>query len=391
MSNQKIVLLLTSTLTIMSGATISASLPLIEETFSNQENVAFLSRLVLTVPALLIAIVSPVAGYLIDRLGRKNLLLASLVLYGLGGMAGGVVSNLTFILISRGLLGIAVAFIMTATATLIADYYDGEERSAFLGQQAAAISVGGIIFISLGGWLADLSWRGPFFVYGIAWLLVPLVWSTLSEPKIERSAGPTNIFKLESSYRNIILFIYLLIFWAMVIFYMIPVQVPFLLTDTLEVNSTQVGIAIATATLSGALVSLNFQRIRSLLHPAWIYAVAFFCLGAGCVMIYLVNSYAGMLASLFVAGLGTGLIMPNTNFLVMNVAPTEARGQLLGGLTTFLFLGQFFSPIITNPVAQGYSLNVAFLVAGLLALVGAAGFVLYNLTSSKQAQIKQAA
>lgn len=391
MSSRKIVLLLTSTLTIMSGATISASLPLIEETFAAQENVAFLSRLVLTLPALLIAIVSPVAGYLVDRLGRKKLLLAALALYGLGGMMGGLVSDLLLILVSRGILGIAVAFVMTVTSTLIADYFDGEERSSFLGQQAAAMSVGGIVFISLGGWLAELSWRGPFFVYGAALLMLPFAWKVLEEPSVDRSAaGNRNLLKLDSSYQRIILFIYGLLFLTMVVFYMIPVQIPFLLSDTLEVTSTQVGVAVAMATLSGAIVSLGFQRIRSVLHPAWIYAVAFLLMGVGYAMIYALASYGGMLVSLFVAGLGVGLIMPNTNFLVMNIAPPEARGKLLGGLSTFMFLGQFFSPIITNPVAQAYSLNTAFLAAGLLTLVGAAGFVIYNLTSSKQAQIKQA-
>lgn len=389
MDAKKITLLLTSTLTIMSGATISASLPLIEETFADQPNVAFLSRLVLTLPALLIAIMSPVAGYLIDRLGRKNLLIASLVLYGVGGMMGGVVNNLILILVSRGILGIAVAFVMTTTSTLIADYFDGEERGAFLGQQAAAMSVGGIIFISLGGWLAEFSWRGPFFVYGASLLMLPLAWFVLKEPAVDRSEGAKNILNIDSSYRGIILFIYTLIFLTMVVFYMIPVQVPFLLSNTLDVNSTQVGIAVATATLSGAIVSLSFQRIRAILHPAWIYTVAFLLMSMGYGMIYIFTGYPWMIASLFVAGLGVGLIMPNTNFLVMNIAPPQARGQLLGGLSTFMFLGQFFSPIIIAPVANVYNMDFAFLLAGGVALLGAIGFVLYIVGSSEKAQIKQ--
>ena len=391
MSKKKIVLLLTSTLTIMSGATISASLPLIEETFADQPNVAFLSRLVLTVPALLIAIMSPIAGYLIDRLGRKNLLLASLALYGLGGMMGGVVDNLVLILVSRGILGIAVAFVMTTTSTLIADYFDGNERSSFLGQQAAAISVGGIVFISLGGWLAEFSWRGPFFVYGASLLMLPLAWSVLKEPVVDRSGGAKNLFNIDRSYRSIILFIYTLMFLTMVVFYMIPVQIPFLLSNTLDVNSTLVGIAVATSTLSGAIISLNFQRIRVRLHPAWIYTIAFVLMSTGYAMIYVFTSYSWMIASLFVAGLGVGLIMPNTNFLVMNIAPPQARGQLLGGLSTFMFLGQFFSPIIVAPIAEAYSMDFAFLLAGGVALLGATGLVLYIVGSSKEAQIKQPA
>ena len=391
MNAKKVTLLLASTLTVMSGATIAASLPLIRDAFADQENVEFLSRLVLTVPALLIAIFSPVAGYLVDRWGRKKLLLASLLFYVIGGVAGGLVSDLYLMLVSRGLLGIAVAFVMTATTTLIADYYDGEERSAFLGQQAAAMSIGGIIFISLGGWLAELSWRAPFGVYGLALLMIPLAWSVLQEPTVDRTTTSSKAPTLSGSSRMVIVFLYALLFVTMVVFYMIPVQIPFVLTTDLKASSSQVGIAVATATLAGAIVSLNFQRIRAWLHPAWIFAVAFLSLGAGYVMIYLADSYYAMVLSLFVGGLGVGLIMPNTNFLIMNIAPPQTRGRLLGGLSTFLFLGQFFSPIIVTPLAQTYTMKTAFLLAGLLTLVTAIGFVFYIVSSPKQALIKQSA
>ena len=189
----------------------------------------------------------------------------------------------------------------------------------------------------------------------------------------------------------VIVFLYALLFVTMVVFYMIPVQIPFVLTTDLKASSSQVGIAVATATLAGAIVSLNFQRIRAWLHPAWIFAVAFLSLGAGYVMIYLADSYYAMVLSLFVGGLGVGLIMPNTNFLIMNIAPPQTRGRLLGGLSTFLFLGQFFSPIIVTPLAQTYTMKTAFLLAGLLTLVTAIGFVFYIVSSPKQALIKQSA
>jgi MFS family permease len=65
-------MLLISTLTIMSGATISASLPGIAARFADVDNVALLSRLVLTLPAAFIALFSPAAGFLVDRFGRSR-------------------------------------------------------------------------------------------------------------------------------------------------------------------------------------------------------------------------------------------------------------------------------------------------------------------------------
>lgn len=81
-------LLFISTLTIMSGATISASLPGIAARFADVENVALLSRLVLTLPAVFIAPFSPAAGFLVDRFGHKPLLLVSLALFAASGYDG---------------------------------------------------------------------------------------------------------------------------------------------------------------------------------------------------------------------------------------------------------------------------------------------------------------
>src|SRR6476620_10765430 len=74
----KLTLLLVSSLTIMSVITISPALPQMTAAFSGVKNAAFLVKLVLTIPALMIAVCSPVAGHLIDRHGRMKILRMSL-------------------------------------------------------------------------------------------------------------------------------------------------------------------------------------------------------------------------------------------------------------------------------------------------------------------------
>ncbi|MDJ0569270.1 MAG: MFS transporter [Pleurocapsa sp. MO_192.B19] len=90
----KATLLFTSSLTVMSGATIAPSLPAMQEYFATVPNSALLVRLVLTIPALFIAIGGLFAGQLVDRLGRKLLLIASTALYGLSGASGFVLNSL---------------------------------------------------------------------------------------------------------------------------------------------------------------------------------------------------------------------------------------------------------------------------------------------------------
>jgi MFS family permease len=65
-------LLLASTLTIMSGATISPALPAMRNAFSATPNADVLVQLVLTMLALFIAVGAPVTGAVVDRLERSS-------------------------------------------------------------------------------------------------------------------------------------------------------------------------------------------------------------------------------------------------------------------------------------------------------------------------------
>jgi MFS family permease len=69
--------------------------------------------------------------------------------------------------------------------------------------------------------------------------------------------------------------------------------------------------------------------------------------------------------------------MPNLNVWLTTVVPEELRGRALGRFTTFVFLGQFISPLLSQPLSQQIGLDVTYTLAGgvmlLLALVFAGG------------------
>jgi MFS family permease len=92
-------LLAVSSLTVMAGATISPSLPAIQAHFADVPAVDVLVRLVLTLPALFIALGAPLAGVLVDRWGRKPLLVVCVLLYAAAGASGVYLDALTPILI----------------------------------------------------------------------------------------------------------------------------------------------------------------------------------------------------------------------------------------------------------------------------------------------------
>ncbi|MBW4579535.1 MAG: MFS transporter [Tildeniella nuda ZEHNDER 1965/U140] len=375
----KATLLLVSTLTVMAGATIAPSLPAMQEHFSEVNNAALWVRLVLTLPALFIVIGSLLAGVVVDRFGRKPLLLAAAALYGLAGASGYVFDSLFHILVGRAFLGFAVAGIMVTATTLIADYYSGAARATFLGLQAAFMGLGGVLFLSLGGFLADQNWRFPFLIYLFAWLLVPLIAWAISEPQRAASAVPKAAINsgIQDSTPGsrpafpvkLLVFICGIALLTQIIFYLIPVQLPFYLKELANANASQSGLAIALATLFSAMSSLFYGKIKQRLGFFSILVLVFGLMGAGYSIIGLVHSYALVLVGLAIAGAGLGLLMPTLNLWIASEVSDAARGRALGGSTTFFFLGQFLSPLVSQPLSKVVGLSTTYALAGGLMLV----------------------
>ena len=364
----KLTLLLTSTLTVMSGATIAPSLPAMQEHFANTENVEYWVRLVLTVPALFITIGGLVSGQLVDRVGRKPLLVASSLLYGVAGSSGFILNSLVTILIGRALLGLAVAGIMTGVTTLIADYYTGQKRANFMGLQAAFMGLGGVIFLSLGGFVADFNWRFPFLIYLSALGVLVTIILTLYEPNRnpeENIEGNKIIYRDKMPLRLLTL-IYGIALLYMISFYTIPVQIPFYLQNLSNSNATASGLAIAASTLASAIASLRYGFVKEHLSFVTITIFAFSIAAIGYLIIGNAISYQIVLLGLIVTGLSFGLLMPNLNVWLSTSVSNRLRGRALGGLTTFFFLGQFLSPIASQPVTDLVGLSYTYSLVGVL-------------------------
>jgi len=178
----KLTLLFVATLTIMAGTTVAPSLPAIEQSFLSTPNVEIMSRMVLTLPSVFVALCAPVAGVLADRFGRKRLLLGAILLYSLSGMSGLFADSLAGLLIGRAFLGFAIGGIMTIGTALVGDYFEGPARERYLGLQQAFTQLGGVVFVVAGGLLADVHWRAPFAVYAVALLILPAALLFLREP-----------------------------------------------------------------------------------------------------------------------------------------------------------------------------------------------------------------
>ncbi|QHF44421.1 MFS transporter [Pseudomonas sp. S35] len=340
-----LVLMLGSSLTIMGAVMVAPILPKLGATFGPLEPRAdLLVPLAVTGPALAIALCAPLAGWLADRVGRKALLVIATLLYAVLGALPALLDNLQSIVGVRLLFGCAEAAVMTCCATLIADYWHGEERLRYINRQVVTVGLVGSLFFVVGGALGEHSWRLPFLLYLLPLLLVPLMMKVLWEP----DTRPQSLDEPEQGRVAVVPLVlgYLLILSGMVLSFIVPIQAPILLVGLGVTSSTLIGLSAGLGLLATLGGSLAWPLLRRRIGIVGCNALLLTLLGLGLWLLMRGQSYNAVLVAVLIHGLGAGLLVPNVMAPVMNALSARTRGRGLGGFTSCLYFGQFVSPLV---------------------------------------------
>jgi MFS family permease len=136
-------------------------------------------------------ICSPIAGYVADRVGKRPVIIASLLIWSAATFVTGVVHSFEGMLIARATLGVSEAFYMPAAVALIVEYHRGSTRSRATGLHLSGVYAGSVLG-GLGGAFAEMSgWRTGFLIMGavgVAYALVLMIFFPHPANEIEQAA-----------------------------------------------------------------------------------------------------------------------------------------------------------------------------------------------------------
>lgn len=147
-------------------------------------------------------IVSPIAGRWVDRFGRKIMIVIGLLFFSVSEFLFGIGKTVEMLFISRMLGGISAAFIMPGVTAFIADITTIKTRPKALGYMSAAISTGFIIGPGIGGFLAEVHSRLPFF-FAAAFALLAAILSILTLREPERNPENQEIKGQKTGFKRI--------------------------------------------------------------------------------------------------------------------------------------------------------------------------------------------
>ena len=353
---QGLVLLFSSAFPVMGVVLLSAIAPRLPAAVGTGPGGIELAPIVMTAPALAIAICSPFAGFLLDLAGRRICFLGALFVYAALGTAPLWLENPYLIIAARFGLGIAEAMILTANLALIGDYFSGSTRDRWIAINMAVAAFSATLFYILGGLLGSISWRAPFASYGASIVLFIAAVPLIFEPAASADARKPAATAPEENYNSLIstpiiglATIFALTFAGSILFYIVPLQLGWFLEARGVKSAATIGLLIAIAGLGNPLGSFSFRFLRAFpLGP--VFCASMFLSGLGLLVAAAWHSVPSLIAGAFINQLGCGMLCPLTQSAILRLAPPHRRGASGGGWATSFFSGQFFSPLVVLPV-----------------------------------------
>jgi MFS family permease len=370
----KIILLLGANLTLIGGATLIPVIPAIEAEFSAIPNTTFWVSLIITLPALFVVIGGPISGLLTDKIGRKWVLQGSILLAAISGSAGLILDTLPGILAMRAIMGLCISGATTATNALISDMFDGHERARFLGLQAAICGLGGIVFMPLGGFLANFNWHLSFVTYLPLFLIFPLAIFFIHEPGIAQGSEkqhPTQKFQINPT----LSFILIVNFVTQFGFLSVSISIGNYIQEMFAAENMIIGLICALSSCFYFIGGLLFGRVIKRWNFRKVTVISLIGAVISFAMLAFTKSWPFVILSQMLSGLTFGLLTSNLTTWVADLVHISVRGRANGLLTTTGFLGQFLTSVIITPLIAATSHQFSYLTlaifVGITTVIGA--------------------
>jgi len=372
---QGVLLLLPITMAVMGLIVLVPVLPGIMAYYRDMPGVDYLVPLMLTLPALCVALLSPVAGIVVDFFGRRRTLIGALVVYSIVGMLPIILENLMAIIVSRVVLGAMEALVVISSTTLIGDYFHGRKREKWLANQTAVASVSSIVLAFLGGALGSFGWRSAFAAYGVSivFAIALMIWTweprRSDEPIVD--AAPASA---PFPWRTILPISALAIFGG-TMFFTMQIQVSNMLSDYYAIRSpSALGLFSGLAGLSVAGGTMVYRQVTARYLTPTQLVVAFGLLGLSYVLMNHAPTPQLFTGWLIVNQIGSGMLLPALVVSAMARLPFEVRGRGTGIFMSGWWLGQPLSSQVVAFLRNRYEgdLPAALQLLGILCLAAAA-------------------
>ena len=308
----------------------------------------------------------PVAGWGVDRFGRRPFMLTGAVVFTLASLAYGWVVGAGGLLLVRLVHGCGMGLYPTAASTMVADLAPPARRGEIFGFYGAAGSVALAVGPVTGVAIAEGAGFGVLFgVAGAVAAAAAALTLSMDETLARRRAAP---FRLAGSVSAAALFPGLL---ALCLTSSYGAQVAFLPlhADTLGVNP---GVFFLLFAVTVTLVRGPAGRLSDRIGRPPVAAAGLLLAAAAMRLLALSDGVTGLAAAGALYGIAYGVAQPALIAWSVDSVPEDERGRAVGTYHTAFELGIVIGAALSGPAVARWGFAGAFTATALIAATGAA-------------------
>ncbi|WP_100373843.1 MFS transporter [Bacillus sp. FJAT-45037] len=351
-------------------------LPIIERELSIS---SFQASLLITVYSVVAIICIPIAGYISDQIGRKRVIIPSLIIAAIGGLLAGFAawqmdSPYSVIIVGRLLQGIGAAGASPIVLPLVGDLYsDEQEVSKGLGVIETSNTFGKVLSPIVGAFLASLLWYLPFLAFPIfCFISIILIIFLVKSPPMTKVplAGKEFfqslkvIFKREGAWLYAVFIIGAICMFILfgVLFYLST-----MLEEQYQIEGVKKGIVLAIPLAALCIASLATGKVIG--QEKWrmkrMTLTGIILLTISMLALSFSNDIYFLLCALLSSGVGIGIALPSLDALVTEGIQMEQRGSVTSLYSSMRFVGVAAGPPVFALLMEATHFLLFILQAGI--------------------------
>jgi MFS family permease len=341
------------------------------------------SSLVLGFSFLMTAIGGVGFGLLGDRVGRKPVIVASTLIYGVGTLLCSTAHSLAALVAWRTIAGLGIGGQWAAGQSMIAETIPAQDRARY----ACYVQTGaplGILFAAIaGGFLQPaIGWRAVFVLAALPALVVAIaVWLWLPESDVWLRRGGAEFpgwradLRWLASYQRILLILFFVLLVNSEAYWFTYSWLPGYLELSRNLSSHESGRLVIGMQVGAVLGYLSFGLFADRFGRRPVFSAFGSMMALGLLPVTILWQWAvavpGLInASMALTGFGTG-IWSGAGTLMSELFPTRMRNTILGLLPNVTRGIQFFTPLIITAISARVGFAAALALGSLFAAVGA--------------------
>jgi MFS family permease len=348
---------------------IAPTLPSMRDTLGLTDAELGLVMSVYLLPAALAAIPLGIAA---DRFGRRIVLGATMVGFGVSGGLLQLVDAFPLFLTIRFLQGVMFAGLLPLTMTVLGDAFTGADLIRAQGRRSVAMSIGDGVLPVIGGILVAFGWFVPWLgqlvaiPLGVA-ILTKLVNVPSSRSGGRRSIGFLTVVRLFRS--GSILALQYAGFLRMFLKFCLLTFLPVLLVDERGISAAFAGLVLGAAALGGTAIAASAGRISTRGRPTVFVAVGIGCMAVAITVLALAPWRPILLGAALLYGAGDGLMGVFTNSFVTSATGAESRASFVAVTGAIRNFAKFTAPAAFGVVVLALPITTTFLITAGIALI----------------------